>query len=159
MSPIVTLIADLLVAGLLAATIASSVALGRRITGLKADEASMRRATGELVRATESAERAIAGLRSTLGECDKTLGERLRAAERSSTELASQVQAGAAMIARVSRIVEAGRKAALVGDEPGGAEPAPGAQPSPTPHKLEAAAAAASALSGRMQRRLGTRAA
>lgn len=157
MSPIVTLVADLLVAALLAATIASSVALSRRITGLKADEAAMRRTAAELVRATESAERAIGGLRSTLGECERTLGERLGAAERSSSELAAQVEAGAAVVARITRIVEAGRKVALLQEDAERAGPEPKAATGP--HRLDAAAAAANALAERAQRRLRGRAA
>ncbi|KMO10431.1 DUF6468 domain-containing protein, partial [Methylobacterium indicum] len=82
MSLIVSILADLLVAVLLVACISTSVGLGRRITRLKGDEAAMRQTIGDLMMATESAERAIAGLRSTLAECDRTLAERLRVAER-----------------------------------------------------------------------------
>ena len=78
----VSFAADILVAILLVATIASSVRLSRRISRLKADEAALRTTIGDLVVASATAERAIAGLRATLDECDRTLAERLGTAER-----------------------------------------------------------------------------
>jgi hypothetical protein len=82
MSSAINTLADCLLAVLLVATIASCVALSRRITRLKSDESAMRKTVGELMLATETAERAIAGLRTTLGDCDRTLADRLRTAER-----------------------------------------------------------------------------
>ena len=76
------LIADVLVACLLVATIVTCFILTKRIERLKADEAGMRQTVGALITATDNAERAIAGLKSTLGDCDRTLEERLRTAER-----------------------------------------------------------------------------
>ena len=64
MSLFTTLAADALVAILLTATIVTSVRLSRRISGLKADEAAMRKTIGDLVAASAAAERAIAGLRA-----------------------------------------------------------------------------------------------
>lgn len=107
MSSIVILLAELLVSVLLVATIATCIGLHRRIAMLKADESTMRQTIGELVVATETAERAIAGLRNTLSECDRTLAERLRTAERYAADLALQVEAGENVIERVARIVSA----------------------------------------------------
>src|SRR4051794_7511933 len=76
MSSAINTLADCLLAVLLVATIASCVALSRRITRLKSDESAMRKTVGELMLATETAERAIAGLRTTLGDCDRTLADR-----------------------------------------------------------------------------------
>ncbi|KMO39438.1 hypothetical protein VQ02_09880 [Methylobacterium variabile] len=112
MSLIVSILADLLVAVLLVACIVTSVGLGRRITRLKADEAAMRQTIGDLMGATESAERAIAGLRTTLAECDRTLAERLRLAERTNADLAAQLQAGDEVLSRIGRIVAQARAAA-----------------------------------------------
>lgn len=86
----VSMAADVLVAVLLVATIASSVKLSGRINRLKADEAALRSTIGDLVVASATAERAIAGLRATLDECDRTLTERLAGAERTSTDLADR---------------------------------------------------------------------
>jgi hypothetical protein len=151
MSPIITLVADCLVAILLTATIVSSVRLSRRITKLKADESSMRTTIGELMTATETAERAIAGLRTTLGECDRTLAERLRTAERYAADLAIQVEAGTAVMNRIAQIVETSRQVTEIRPEPKVAnEPARG----PNGERLSAAAAAARALAERAARRL-----
>jgi hypothetical protein len=189
MSTVVTLLADVLVAVLLVATIASSVALSRRITRLKADESAMRQTIGELMAATESAERAIAGLRGTLVECDRTLGERLRTAERYAADLAAGVEAGEGVLARIGQIVagaRSGPEPVRAAREPGRAPvsevraPAP-PEPAPTPvsapvsapvpvplaahrsspngERLGVAAAAARALTERALARLEGRAA
>ncbi len=152
MSGGISLLADLLVATLLVATIGTSLVLSRRIRRLKADEATMRKTIGELVVATETAERAIAGLRTTLGECDRTLAERLKAAERYSIDLAQQVGAGEEVMSRIAKIVEASR---LV-------EPVRALAPEPVSTaamKLKAAAARAEALAERAVRRLESEAA
>ena len=96
------LIADVLVACLLVATIVTCFILTKRIERLKADEAGMRQTVGALITATDNAERAIAGLKSTLGDCDRTLEERLRTAERYAADLAAQVEAGQAVMALVA---------------------------------------------------------
>ncbi len=146
MSVIISILADLLVAVLLVACIATSVSLGRRITRLKGDESAMRQTIGDLMVATESAERAISGLRTTLSECDRTLGERLRLADRTNADLAAQLQAGDEVLSRIARIVSQARAAV-----PGEAVQAPFAQafapseaaPSPAAPAYAPAAAAA----------------
>ena len=109
MSLTLAMIADVLVAILLVATILVCVALSKRIERLKADEGAMRRTITELLTATDTAERAISGLKITLSDCDKTLAERLRTAERYAADLAAQVEAGELVISRVAQIVEASR--------------------------------------------------
>jgi hypothetical protein len=158
MSLFVNILADVLVAVLLIATIASSVALSRRITRLKSDESAMRRTVAELVLATETAERAIAGLRTTLGECDRTLADRLRTAERYAADLSAQVAAGEVVIDRIAQIVDSSRQVAALEvkhPEPARREPAEGAHG----ERLGAAAAAAQNLAERAARRLESRAA
>jgi Domain of unknown function (DUF6468) len=152
MSPLITIFADFLVAVLLTATIVTSVRLSRRITKLKADESSMRKTIGELMLATETAERAIAGLRTTLGDCDRTLAERLRTAERYAADLSEQVEAGNVVMSRIAQIVESSRQVAAIRPE---AQKAPD-EPAKTVHseRLSAAAAAAQALAERAARRL-----
>ncbi len=153
MSQFITIVADLLVAVLLTATIVTSIRLSQRITKLKADEASMRQTIGELVMATENAERAIAGLRTTLGDCDRTLAERLRTAERYAADLSEQVEAGNQVMSRIAQIVGSSRQVAPVRAEPA---PPPAPEPPKSQHssRLSAAAAAAQALSERAARRL-----
>jgi hypothetical protein len=153
MSQFITIAADLLVAVLLAATIATAVRLSRRITKLKADEAAMRTTIGELMQATETAERAIAGLRTTLGDCDRTLAERLRTAERYAADLAEQVEAGNQVMSRIAQIVESSRQVAAARPAPGPPAPVPEPPKSQHSERLSAAAAAAQALSERAARR------
>ncbi|MCG6121082.1 MAG: DUF6468 domain-containing protein [Microvirga sp.] len=122
------LVADILVAVLLVATVVTCVRLSRRITRLQADEASMRKTILELVGATDNAERAIAGLRATLGECEKTLADRLRTAERYAADLAEQVEAGEDVMSRMMTIVESSKAAQRVASAPA---PAPEVAPAP----------------------------
>lgn len=151
-----TLIADVLVAALLVATIVTCFILTKRIERLKADEAGMRQTVGALITATDNAERAIAGLKSTLGDCDRTLEERLRTAERYAADLAAQVEAGQAVMERIGQIVSA---ASLVGARSDD-EPAPTAAPQPAPvSRLESAAQSAAAIRARAARRLEEQAA
>ncbi len=125
MTSFLMLIAEVLVAILLVATVVTSVRLSRRITRMQADETAMRATVVELMRATETAERAIAGLRTTLGDCEKTLADRLRVAERYASDLADQVEAGENVMNRMMSIVESSRQA--VG------APQPQLQPQPQP--------------------------
>jgi hypothetical protein len=137
---------------LLVATIASSIGLSRRITRLKADEAAFRRTIGDLMLATEAAERAIGGLRTTLGDCDRTLADRLRTAERYAADLASQVAAGEKVMARIGQIVDSTRQVMALRERP--AEPVPAPLRATNSERLSAAAAAAQALSNRVAKRL-----
>ena len=68
-------IVEMLVAILLALTIAYCISLNRRLKLLRADEQSLRATISELVTATEIAERAIAGLKLTVDECEAGLGD------------------------------------------------------------------------------------
>jgi hypothetical protein len=147
MSFTIALIADVLVAMLLVATIATCVVLAKRIERLKQDEGAMRRTIGELIAATDTAERAISGLKGTLHECDKTLAERLRTAERYAADLAGQIEAGEQVLARIGRIVEASR---LVAPPPANADEVMSA----TARKLSNAADMAAAVTQRAVRRL-----
>ncbi|AWN41881.1 DUF6468 domain-containing protein [Methylobacterium durans] len=170
MSLLVTLLADVLVAVLLMATIVTSLRLSRRIAQLKGDEAALRQTIGDLMVATSNAERAIVGLRGALAEGDRTLAERLGTAERYATDIAAQVQAGEGVIARIGAIVAEFRSAAQI--QPRAAfrpEPAPEPAPpvvaapaipeSPNGERLGAAAAAALAMSERALSRIRSRAA
>jgi len=105
------LMIESLVAILLMLTIGYSVVLNKRLKRLRADEMALKATISELITATEIAERAIAGLKLTVRECDQGLGERLRSAERFSTEIARQIEAGGEILARLNQIVAATRPA------------------------------------------------
>ncbi|MDR7038229.1 putative regulator of Ras-like GTPase activity (Roadblock/LC7/MglB family) [Methylobacterium sp. BE186] len=178
MSLLITLLADILVAVLLVATILTSVRLSRRIAQLKGDETALRQTIGDLMVATSNAERAIVGLRGALAEADRTLAERLGTAERYAADIAAQVQAGEGVIARIGAIVAEFRPAAqpqpqaqshahaqaqaTLRHEPAPAAPvvaAPALPESPNGERLGAAAAAALAMSERALSRIRSRAA
>ena len=107
----ISMLVELLVAGLLVATIAYCVTLNRRLIRLRSDEQSLKATIAELVTATEIAERAIQGLKVTVRECDGTLGERLRTAERFLVDIEREVKSGQTVVERISRITEAARDA------------------------------------------------
>lgn len=150
---------DLLVAILLVATIVTSIGLSRRVARMKADEAAMRNTIGDLVIATNSAERAVATLRATLGDCDRTLGERLLSAQHYSADLADRVQAGETVMARIAQIVETSRRVTAVSHNAEAAPRPANASGTATRDLLTAAAKAAQAVAERATRRLEAEAA
>ncbi len=97
------------VALLLLVSIGYCAVLDRRLARMRLNEEEMRRTILDLGGAAERAERAVETLRDAVHDCDRTLTDRLRAAERQSTELSAQMRAGGDVLARISRIVAAGR--------------------------------------------------
>ncbi len=126
---------EALVAVLLLLTILYCVRLNAQLKRLKADESMMKATIAELVVATESAERAITGLKMTVREAEQILGDRLGAAERFSSEIASQLEAGRDVLDRVIQI--AGARSAP--PQPPARSEAPAA---PDPNAIAAAAQA-----------------
>ncbi|GJE38796.1 DUF6468 domain-containing protein [Methylobacterium persicinum] len=169
MSLFVTVATDLLVAVLLAATIVTSLRLSKRIGQLKGDEAALRSTIGDLMVATNNAERAIIGLRNALDECDRNLADRIQSAQACTTTLAGGVEAGEAVLTRIAAIVSGARSAAVaprpveVRSEPQAEapeRPAPvAASEGPNGERLGAAAAAALAMTERALARVRARAA
>ena len=131
------------VAVLLMITIGYCFLLNRRLGRFRADENLLKATIGELITATEIAERAIAGLKLTVRECDQNLGDRLRAAERFSADIEQQIAAADAVLRRVTQIAAAGRPA-----------PAPPAPPVPTSN-TQSTLAAAQAFVERARSRAG----
>ncbi|MFL5001167.1 MAG: DUF6468 domain-containing protein [Xanthobacteraceae bacterium] len=121
------MVIETLVAILLLLTIAYSVMLNKRLKRLRSDEMTLKATISELITATEIAERAIGGLKLTVRECDQGLGERLRTAERFSTEIARQTEAGQEILSRLQQIVAAARPSPAAGAAPA-APAAPDAQ-------------------------------
>jgi hypothetical protein len=130
-----------LVSILLLLTILYCVRLNKQIRLLKADEQSLRATIGELVTATEIAERAIAGLKQTMRDGEVVLSGRLQRSEKLSSDIERQIKSGEQLLDKLARIAAAGRT-----PEP---EPAP-AGPDP-----RAVAAAAHAFTERARARLG----
>ena len=125
-----------LVAVLLMLTIGYCMLLNARLKRLKADEHSLKATIGELITATEIAERAIGGLKHTVRDVNENLGSQLTAATQMSAHLKTMIAEGDGVIRRLSRIAAAARPSS----EP--AEPAPAA-PKVSPAKAVAAAAEA----------------
>src|ERR1700675_1193211 len=128
-----------LVAVLLLLTIGYCMLLNARLKRLKADEHSLKATIGELITATEIAERAIGGLKHTVRDVNENLGNQLLSASEMSLQLRKQLAEGDNVLRRLSRIAIAARPA-------GEAEPAPA--PAPV-SSAKAVAAAGQAFSDR----------
>ena len=126
-----------LVAILLMVTIGYCMLLNARLKRLKADEHSLKATIGELITATEIAERAIGGLKHTVRDVNENLGNQLTSAAQLSQQLKKQLAEGDDVLRRLSRIVVAARPAL---------EPEPAA---PKVSAAKAVAAAAQAFSDR----------
>ena len=100
---------ETMVSILLLLTILYCVRLNKQLRLLKADEQTLRATIGELITATEIAERAIAGLKSTMREGEQSLGQRLQRVETFSADLDRQLAAGEELMARLIRITGAAR--------------------------------------------------
>lgn len=107
-----------MVSVLLLMTILYCIRLNKQIRLLKADEQSLRATIGELITATEIAERAIGGLKTTMREGEQTLGERIKRTEALSDDLQRQLTAGEQLLGRLVRITEAGRPVDLTPPQP-----------------------------------------
>jgi Domain of unknown function (DUF6468) len=126
-----------LVAVLLMLTIGYCMLLNSRLKRLKADEHSLKATIGELITATEIAERAIGGLKHTVRDVNENLGNQLNSAAQLSQQLKNQLAEGDNVIRRLSRIAIAAR-------------PAPAPEPAaPVVSAAKAVAAAAQAFSDR----------
>ncbi|MBB4258944.1 MULTISPECIES: DUF6468 domain-containing protein [unclassified Bradyrhizobium] len=128
---------ETLVAILLMLTIVYCVMLNKRLTRLKADEHSLKAVIGELITATEIAERAIGGLKLAVRDVNENLGSQLAAATQMSDQLYKQLGEADNVVRRLSKIAIAARPPETV--------VAPAAKPS----TAKAVAAAAEAFSER----------
>ena len=103
------IVIESLVAVLLLLTIGYCMLLNSRLKRLKADEHSLKATIGELITATEIAERAIGGLKHTVRDVNENLGNQLTAASQMSQQLKKQLAEGDNVIRRLSRIAVAAR--------------------------------------------------
>ena len=133
------IVIESLVAVLLLLTIGYCMLLNSRLKRLKADEHSLKATIGELITATEIAERAIGGLKHTVRDVNENLGNQLTSAAQLSQQLKKQLAEGDNIIRRLSRIAIAARPTA----EPDAAPAAPRVS------SAQAVAAAAQAFSER----------
>ena len=131
-----------LVAILLMLTIGYCMLLNKRLKRLKADEQTLKATIGELITATEIAERAISGLKHTVRDVNENLGTQLASAAEMSEQLKKQLSECDNVVRRLSKIAVAAR--------PSAAEPEPALVPAPAAvSSAKAVAAAAQAFSER----------
>ena len=130
------LIIEALVAVLLVVTIGYCMLLNKRLKRLRADEQSLKATIGELITATEIAERAIGGLKHTVRDVNDNLGNQIVTATELSRQLAKQLTEGDAVVRRLTRIALAAR-------------PATAPEPEPVASDARSVAAAARAFSER----------
>ena len=109
MSHSLGIVIESLVAVLLMLTIGYCILLNKRLKRLKADEHSLKATIGELITATEIAERAIGGLKHTVRDVNEHLGSQITAATQMSMHLKSQLAEGDGVIRRLSKIAIAAR--------------------------------------------------
>jgi chromosome segregation ATPase len=121
-------------------TIGYCMLLNTRLKRLKADEHSLKATIGELITATEIAERAIGGLKHTVRDVNENLGNQLTSASQMSLQLKKQLAEGDNVLRRLSKIAAAAR-------------PAPEPVPEPVVPKVSAAKAVAAAAQAFSDRR------
>jgi hypothetical protein len=109
MNPLLGFMIESLVAVLLLVTIGYCMLLNKRLQRLKADEHSLKAVIGELVTATEIAERAIGGLKHTVRDVNENLGSQLGAAHEISDLLKKQLGEADHVVRRLSKIAIAAR--------------------------------------------------
>ena len=144
MSHLLGMIIESLVTVLLMLTIGYCMLLNKRLKRLKADEHSLKATIGELITATEIAERAIGGLKHTVRDVNENLGTQLSAATEMSAQLKRQLGECDQVVRRLSKITSAARPSTPA------AEPAPVPAPAAAPvSSARAVAAAAQAFSER----------
>jgi hypothetical protein len=139
MSHVMGIAIESLVALLLLLTIGYCILLNKRLQRLKADEHSLKATIGELITATEIAERAIGGLKHTVRDVNEHLGSQLTAATQMSAHLKNQLAEGDAVIRRLAKIAIAARPSSAQREE------APADEPGPAPRASSARAVAEAA--------------
>jgi hypothetical protein len=138
------IVIESLVAMLLMLTIGYCMLLNSRLKRLKADEHSLKATIGELITATEIAERAIGGLKHTVRDVNENLGNQLTSAAQMSEQLKKQLAESDNVFRRLSRIVVAARPLS---------EPEPMAPMAPVAPRVTAAQAVAAAAQAFSERR------
>ncbi|HVV43447.1 MAG TPA: DUF6468 domain-containing protein [Nitrobacter sp.] len=132
------MVIESLVTVLLIMTIGYCMLLNKRLKRLKADEHSLKATIGELITATEIAERAIGGLKHTVRDVNENLGCQIAAASELTRHLSKQLAEGDNVLRRLSKIAIAARPTAE-----------PPVELPPQPSGARAIAAAAQAFSER----------
>jgi hypothetical protein len=110
---------DLLVAGLLVATIAYAIILNRRLSQLRGGAEQMARLVSDFYQATARAESGVSALKEVAGRNDSEILEQLQSMQKLRDELEYLVERAEGQGARLEGLISRGRKPA--GKTPGGA--------------------------------------
>jgi uncharacterized protein DUF6468 len=145
------LMIETLVAILLMITIGYCMLLNSRLKRLRADEHSLKAVIGELVTATDIAERAIGGLKHAVRDVNENLGNQLTSATEMSDHLRRQLSECDHVVRRLSKIAIAARPQSAVQNAAQDSvfEAEPAKAPAPRVSSAKAVAAAAQAFSER----------
>ena len=111
MSALVSVL-DVLVIGLLAATLPMAWRLERMLRALRADRAALEGGAAELGRAARETEALLARLREAAEQAERQTAERVKAAELSRDDLRYLMERAEAIADRLEAAVQAGRGAA-----------------------------------------------
>jgi Domain of unknown function (DUF6468) len=103
------IVIESLVAALLMLTIGYCMLLNKRLKLLKADEHSLKATIGELITATEIAERAIGSLKLTVRDVNEHLGNKIASATDMSEQLKKQLVESDNVLRRLTKIAVAAR--------------------------------------------------
>ena len=141
------LLIESLVAILLMITIGYCMLLNARLKRLRADEHSLKAVIGELVTATDIAERAIGGLKHAVRDVNENLGNQLASATEMSEHLRRQIAECDHIVRRLSKIAIAARPQNA--SQNAAFEPEAAKSPPPKVSSAKAVAAAAQAFSER----------
>ena len=144
-----------LVAVLLMITIGYCMLLNTRLKRLKADEHSLKAVIGELVTATDIAERAIGGLKHAVRDVNENLGNQLASATEMSEHLRRQLSECDHIVRRLSKIAIAARPQNAAQNTVQNTAPEPEAARLPPPKVSSAKAVAAAAQAFSERRRSG----
>jgi hypothetical protein len=141
------LMIETLVAILLMITIGYCMLLNSRLKRLRADEHSLKAVIGELITATDIAERAIGGLKHAVRDVNENLGNQLASATEMSEHLRRQLAECDHVVRRLSKITIAARPQNT--PQYVALDPEPVAPPPPKVSSAKAVVAAAEAFSER----------
>jgi hypothetical protein len=110
------------VAVLLAVTIGYCVILNARLQRLHRDRETMAKSAADLVQATMLANAAVKELKTAALEADTKLTQRLDEARGFEADLATKIDSGSQLIARIAKITAAARNVPLPEPEPAAAK-------------------------------------
>lgn len=117
----VSLIIDIVVAGLLVATIVYASVLNRKLATLRSSKQEMETLAGRLVESTQHAERALADLKSAANDTGEQLERRVSEARNLVDDLRFLVDKGSGLADRLASDIDKSRRSHASGEK-GGAE-------------------------------------